>query len=261
MRLSNPPVNEVVLTTYFDPVLKDLKNEHIGLFWSSIASQFPRVEQKPPLSISNDQDDAIVSPDEFFPMPRFWFISRDSSEVVQVHKQAFTYNWRNIREAAYPGFHERIKPAFDTYSDKFVRFLREFTDGASPVVSRCELTYVNAIEQCEYWSGPDDTVNVVPSFSVIEQVGFASADFDFNHTYRYQYSTENQLQIAIRSARQRGNNEVTGLILQLEMTGSTSGQSRDEASEWFVSAHDRITETFVGMTDPEIRKKHWGSDE
>ncbi len=261
IQLSNPPVNEVILTVYFDPVLKDFKNEHVGLFWSSIASEFPRVEQKMPLSIANGQDDSFGSADEFFPMPRYWFVSRDSSEVIQVHKQAFTYNWRNVRETTYPGFHERVKPAFDAHSDAFARFLRENTPGAAPVVGRCELTYVNVITQCEYWSGPVDTANVVPSFSVIKDLGNTSADIDFNHTYRYQYSSENQLQIAIRSAKQRPTLDNTALILQFEIAGNTLGQTIDDTFVWFKDAHEEITRRFIGLTDPDVRKIHWGSNE
>ena len=260
IKLSNPPVNEVVLTTYFDPVLKGLRNEHIGLFWSSVASEFPRVEQNPPLSISNNQGEALVGSDEVFPMPRYWFISKDRSEVIQAHKQAFTYNWRNVGNDPYPGFHDQVKPAFDKYSDLFVRFLRDHTEDAAPAVNRCELTYVDIIEQCEYWSGPGDTAMVVPSFSALKHIGNPLA-FEFNHLYRYQYSPQDELQIAIRSVNQREKPEVAGLMLQFEMTGDTTGKSKDHVSEWFMRAHEKITEVFVGITDPKIRKEHWGSNE
>ena len=141
IEFTKPPVNEVVLTTYFDPVLRGLKNEHIGLFWSWLASEFPRVEQNAPLSPSNSQNEDLVGSGEVFPMPRYWFVSGDRSEVIQVHKYAFTYNWRNIGNNPYPGFHDQIKPSFDNYSDLLRRFLREHTEDAAPVVNRCQLTY------------------------------------------------------------------------------------------------------------------------
>ena len=122
IELTNPPVNEVVLTTYFDPVLTGFKSEHVGLFWSLIASGFPHVEQNPPLAPSNDEGDDLVGPGEIFPMPRYWFVSEDHSEVIQVHKKAFTYNWRNVGNNPYPGFHEQVKPVLTNIENCFYGF-------------------------------------------------------------------------------------------------------------------------------------------
>ena len=260
IELTNPPVNEVVLTMHFDPPLKGFKSEHVGLFWSRVASEFPIVEQHPPLSISNDQGDNLVDPGEIFPMPRYWFISEDHSELIQVHKQAFTYNWRNVGENPYPGFLEKVKPGFDKYSDLLLQFLRDHTEEASPAVNRCALTYIDIIEQSEYWSGPDDTAKVVPSFSSLEGIG-SPIGFEFNHSNRYRFSPQDELQIGIRTVRQRQNPEMAGLLLQFEVTGGTTGKSRGELSEWFMQAHGTITDVFLGITDQTIRKEYWGSNE
>ena len=109
-------------------------------------------------------------------------------------------------------------------------------------------------------SEPDDTTAVVPSFSVLEHVSDHIA-FEFNHLYRYQLSPQDELQVSIRSVRQRANPELAALLLQFEMTGDTTDKSRDDVSEWFIQAHEKITEVFVGITDPEIRKQYWGSNE
>ena len=260
IELTNPPVNEVVLTMHFDPVLKGFKSEHVGLFWSSVASEFPIVEQHPPLSISNAQGDDLVDPGEIFPMARYWFISDDRSEVIQVHKQAFTYNWRNVGENPYPGFFETVKPRFEKFSDLLLGFLQDHIEEATPTVNRCALTYVDIIEQSEYWSGPNDTANVVPSFSLLNGIG-DPVDIDFNHSNRYRFSTQDELQIGIRTARQRQNPEMCGLLLQFEMSGDTTGKSRDELSEWFLKAHETITDVFLKITDLAIRKEFWGSNE
>lgn len=260
IELTNPPVNEVVLTMHFDPVLKGFKSEHVGLFWSAVASEFPIVEQHPPLSISNAQGDDLVDPGEVFPMPRYWFISEDRSELIQVHKQAFTYNWRNVGENPYPGFDQRIKPAFDKYGDMFLQFLSEHTEQALPRVNRCALTYIDIIEMSDYWSGPNDTANVVPSFSSLEGIGGATG-FEFNHNNRYRFSSEDELQIGMRTVRQRHNPEVAGLLLQFEMSGDTTGKSRGDLTVWFMQAHQTITDVFLDITNETIRKEYWGSNE
>ena len=47
----NPPVNEVVISTYFNPPLSDFRNEHIGLFWERIRGEFPIVRQQLPVEL------------------------------------------------------------------------------------------------------------------------------------------------------------------------------------------------------------------
>lgn len=72
-KYKHPPINEVVIGVYFkDPILA-MRAEHVGLFWSGIASEFPEVAQNVP--IGGDID--ISAPGEIFPMPRFWFTSNE----------------------------------------------------------------------------------------------------------------------------------------------------------------------------------------
>ena len=144
----NPPVNEVVVSTYFNPPLSDFRNEHIGLFWERIRREFPIVRQQHPVGIRPHS-----TTDESSSMPRYWFIADNDINLIQIQKNAFMFNWRR-RGENYPRFHRHIKPAFDKYYGLFSEFIRtEIKTVEKLAVDLCELAYINALEPCELWSG------------------------------------------------------------------------------------------------------------
>ena len=88
---ARPPINEVVMSMFFNRPLEGFRSEHLGLFWEKIREDFPRVRQQIPLARSIG---AAVGPDEVTPMPRYWFIAADDTTIIQIQKDAFIYNWR-----------------------------------------------------------------------------------------------------------------------------------------------------------------------
>ncbi len=161
----HPPVDEVVVSTYFNPPLSDLRSEHIGLFWGKIREDFPVVSQQPPVMSQQSPVEVVqsINADEPFPMPRYWIVSEDETELIQIQKSAFMFNWRR-RDDEYPRFHRSIKPAFDGYYGLFSEFIRTEINMTEPLIDLCELTYINVLEPCEYWTGPQDTKKVLPAF-------------------------------------------------------------------------------------------------
>ena len=143
----SPPINEVVMATYFNPPLVDLRSQHIGLFWEEIRKEFPVVRQQVPVGVGPD-----IGPDEPFPMPRYWFIASDDINLVQIQKNAFMFNWRRRGQNQYPGFQD-IKLNFDRLYSDFENFLRHRIGISEVPVGLCELTYIDAIEECDYWHG------------------------------------------------------------------------------------------------------------
>ena len=149
----SPPINEVVIATYFKPAV-ELRSEHIGLFWAQIKSEFPLVRQQPPVGTE------IPMGGDVFPMPRYWFTADDGISLIQIQKNAFMFNWRR-REDEYPRYH-KIKPCFDKYYSLFSEFISAEVPSSEQAIDMCELTYVNAIPKCDFWSGPQDTSKVFP---------------------------------------------------------------------------------------------------
>lgn len=253
IKFQNPPINELVLATYFSPPVFSLRNEHIGLFWSKIRDQFPTVVQKPTIG-GLDAFEQIG--DEVFPMPRYWFIAGDEINLLQLQKNAFMLNWRR-HDTEYPHFHEHLKPAFDKYFSVFSDFVTKETDTSALSIDLCELTYINMIRRCEYWSGPEDTSTVLPYFNVpgpgVDAVSLSS----FNCTYAFVLEDDLQLRVTIKNAVASDNQEEPVLIIEIRASGRLGEASKSDTDPWFNRAHDAIISCFVGMTNEEIQHKYW----
>lgn len=253
VRFHNPPINELVIATYFNPPLFTLRSEHIGLFWSRIRNEFPVVEQQAPVG-GAETFERISG--EFFPMPRFWFVAEDNVNLIQLQKNAFMLNWRR-RDAQYPHFAENLKPAFDKYFRVFEDFAREDAGAQDIKIDLCELTYINTIEACEYWQGPQDTAKVIPSFVMPEMGVESSAAPAFNCTYVYVPSKDLQLRVSIRNAEVTAKPGTPVLVLEIKANGRLGQVGKSTVDEWFERAHDAIIASFVGMTSEDIQHKYW----
>jgi len=247
----NPPINEVVVSTYFNPPLSDLRSEHIGLFWGKIKQDFPIVSQQPIVGTELD-----ILGNEPFPIPRYWFIAEDKINLIQVQKNAFMFNWRRNDEK-YPRFHKNIKPTFDKYYGLFNEFVRTETNIEDLAVDLCELNYINVIDCCEYWEGPQDTPKIIPSFSMLNP-NIDDLDFlGFNCNFGYRLSSDLQINIGIRSGFRTQQQDRPVLIFEIKTSGRLGQIEKPEADEWFERAHDAIIKCFLSITDTDIQNRFW----
>jgi uncharacterized protein (TIGR04255 family) len=255
----NPPINEVVVSTYFNSQLSDFRSEHVGLFWEKIREKFPVARQQPPTAslVAAGLD---VNDDELFPMPRYWFIADDDISLIQIQKNAFMYNWRR-REDVYPRFYRDIKPTFDRYYGLFSEFIRAEIQKEELAIDLCELTYINALERCPFWGGPQDTEKVIPSFPILSPGIDVLGPPEFNCNYGYRIETDLQLSISIRSGVMAQKADAPVLIFEIRASARLGQVTKSEADEWFERAHDSVVRCFVGMTDQDIQKRHWESME
>jgi hypothetical protein len=129
------------------------------------------------------------------------------------------FNWRR-RDEDYPRFHRHIKTTFDKYYGLFSEFIRtEIKTVEDLAVDHCELTYVNALEPCEFWSGPQDTANDIPSVSILEPNINAYELPGFNCNYVYKIATDLQANIGIRAATMARQPEAPLLIFEIKASG------------------------------------------
>ena len=246
----NPPVNEVVVSTYFDPPLSDFRNEHVGLFWGLIKDEFPEVSQHIPVGFAPE----VI--DNEFPMPRYWFISENGINIIQIQQNAFMFNWRR-RDEGYPRFHRNIKPTFDKYYGFFSEFVRTRINDADPTIDRCELVYINTLEAFEFWTGPQNTTNVIPSFSILD-LGISDAEAQgFNCNYIYTVQTDLQINIGIHAVTKAQQPGSPVLIFEIRAIGRLGRVSKPATDEWFERAHGAIKRCFIGMTSSEIQNCYW----
>lgn len=148
----SPPVVETVLSVQFEK-LRGFRSVHAGLLWNRMREQFPRTKEHTALDpvIERKTGEEPLSAkfrlemqDDRFP-ERFWFISHDDSELVQVQNTRFIKNWRKRNQGEeYPRYVASIKPAFLRDFKIFQDFIVEQELGGLKV-NQCEVTYVNHI--------------------------------------------------------------------------------------------------------------------
>jgi len=126
-----------------------------------------------------------------------------------------------------------------------------------PAIDLCELTYVNVVERCAFWDGPQDTQDVIPSFSLINPGvdTVTSPGFDCNYTYRVE--DDLQISIGIRSGVMAQQADAPVLIFEIRARARLGQVAKSEADEWFERAHHSVLECFVGITAQNIQEKYW----
>ena len=251
MVFTNPPVDEVIVSAYFDPPLTGLLSEHIGLFWAEIRDEFTQVRQQPPLPGNQN----IVA-NETFPMPRYWFIANNEINLIQIQRNAFIFNWRK-RDEDYPRYHYDIKVNFDKYFGLFSKFLHEKGIASEPTVDLCELCYINAVESCEYWENPDQTSNVIPSFSFLNHGIEMEKPFGFTCNYLYDIETDMKINIGISTRINADQPSSNRLMFEIRAQGSFPRVAKSATEDWFERAHGTIERCFLKITAPEIQEKYW----
>jgi uncharacterized protein (TIGR04255 family) len=145
-----PPVAEVALAVQFaQPVADDTFT--LGRFWPKIAAHFPHLEPQPPLPPMGEQfGEASLPPLSFQifsrpPSGRYWFLSEDRAELVQVQPDRFAFNWRKEPncEVEYPRYRHLRERFFGIYS----RFVESCHEAGREVLPHWgEVTYINQIE-------------------------------------------------------------------------------------------------------------------
>jgi uncharacterized protein (TIGR04255 family) len=176
-----PPVSEVVhsialarQSALSGPLLPSVLGD-----WFT---RHPRVEPAPPYEIPPEPANLVASvqPPRIqlmatSPLPRYWLISDDDQELVQVQPDYLALNWRNRRDDNdYPGYTEM--------RNRFHSLLRATEDGLSkhqgalkPI--RAELTYINTIHPDSRWSSHHDTGRIIrvalPAEVTYERLSFS----------------------------------------------------------------------------------------
>jgi uncharacterized protein (TIGR04255 family) len=246
-KYENPPINEVVIGAYLkDPILS-MRVEHVGLFWQKLIDRFPKSMQN--MTIGNVE---IPADGEIFPMQRFWFISEDDAHLIQIQRNAILFNWRK-RDNFYPHY-EDIKREFDSIFSQFQSFAKDSFGVPHIGIAQCELTYINIIEDEDYFRTFADTTTVIPQHSSPLIEGFPPPQF--NTAYAFQADKDIQLGVNIQS-RRNANTQNDVLYFELRTTGPVPEGTKAAADAWLDRAHDVIGNTFNTLTNPEIQQKYW----
>ncbi len=137
-----PPVEEVVIGVQFEPL--ELHAVHFGSYWLQIRERYPSSQDQPPLAPQIEQDAPQVPSFSvragLLPL-RCWFLNSTETELIQLQKDRFLRNWRQIKgNERYPRFAYLI----EKFREELTGFLK-FVDkeGLGRVqVNQCELSHL-----------------------------------------------------------------------------------------------------------------------
>jgi uncharacterized protein (TIGR04255 family) len=147
----NPPVIEVSVGYLFSG-LQNYTSLRAASFHTDLKDEYPIVEEHPPLGPTFEtfgSVDAGSAQIRFELMegavrPRFFFVSQDQAELVQLQGDRIHYNWRKTTsEAGYPRF-PQIRERFIRAWSKLQSWAQKEELG-QPSVTQCEVVYVNRI--------------------------------------------------------------------------------------------------------------------
>lgn len=150
-----PPVIEVALAVQFD-ALPELGAAETGALWSRYRKEYPETEDQPPIPQATESFDPPRPKAVKFkvvqgvPETRCWFKNRTGTELIQVQKDRFVFNWRQHgSEESYPRY-EQVRAKFATHFRTFELFLKGRQLGRV-VPNQCTVTYVNNIMPDKNW--------------------------------------------------------------------------------------------------------------
>jgi uncharacterized protein (TIGR04255 family) len=164
-----PPLNEVVLSIQFGVL--PFRNIHAGLIWQKFAADYPSVEEQSPLEPVFETFGPLKPgmPNLGFQLGnvseplRYWFVSAEGNELLQVQKDRLIHNWRQRKpDDAYPRY-ESIREKFKNEVDRAAVFFRE-TNLGEISCNQCEVTYINLIA-----ADGDATSKMDKIFSIVRE--------------------------------------------------------------------------------------------
>lgn len=246
---TNPPLNEVVFSIGF-PDLYPMRAEHIGLFWDLIRNEYPISEQTAPVG------GISTTSEEVFPLARFWFISSDNSELVQLQRNRLMLNWRqSLNDTGYP----RYPRLFERFRSAYARFKSFVSENSLGLVepSSYELSYINHLDENSDISSVSDLKTVISNITVL-----LPADHDYsvdgiNCLQTYKYSGPNVLKLHVQPVTRRRDGQRV-VQYEIQTHADIAEQEKIEMQPWFDDAHARIVQTFRGTTNPDIQRRCWG---
>lgn len=146
-----PPVVEASLGIQFDG-LPNYNSLHAADFWADIKNEFPAVQEMAPLdpsfetfglsdgAIRQHQIQLIQAPIQ----PRFFFVSADGSELVQLQRDRLSFNWRkrdnNSEYPRYPYVRQKLAAQLGNLQNWIKR-----NSLGELVPNQCEAVYVNRV--------------------------------------------------------------------------------------------------------------------
>jgi uncharacterized protein (TIGR04255 family) len=249
---ARPPIDEVVIGVQFEP-LAELHAAHLGIYWSLIRKRYPTAEEQVPLPPQMELETPApplpiaIRPGPLF--PRHWFLDPTKNELIQVQRDRFLRNWRQITgNEGYPRFHYLIAK-FKEEWEGFQDFLEQERLGPTKV-NQCELSYVNHLEPGHGWKDYSELDNVFTHVRALPE-GFLPKPEIQSWESRFKLPDGKGRMHVEAQPMFRARDFKLVLSLALTVRGSPGLDAKTEAVlAWFEMAHEWIVRGFAQLTHP-----------
>ena len=260
---ARPPVEEVVLSVLFNP-LDRLLAPHLGEIWQEFKKDgFAHIVERPPLlhaveTFPAPGQEAQLRIGDVPPLARIWFIHETETEIIQVQRDRFTFNWRKTES-------DPVYPRFTAICEKFEGFYTRFTQTVNNMQIgevtplQYELTYIDQLRHGDGWDTLDDIGKIYNLFIHSPQTksfwsGMEAVNF---HASFPVADLPGRLHLAISNGMRMPEQRQT---LQTDFTvRGFPENSEDTMITWFKSARDHIREKFASMFSDDIQTRIWES--
>jgi uncharacterized protein (TIGR04255 family) len=264
VRFLRPPIEEVVLGVQFEP-LPALQPAHIGSFWERIKDRFPRTETQPALPHVVEQFPAQKSPrlqlhireEDITAGLRYWFVSTDGTELVQIQPDRLIVNWRRGEQSGqYPHF-EHVRALFDEVFITFQAFLDERGLGILRP-DQCEVTYIDHIEPGSVWRDHRDIPQVVPALAPPSDDAIVGELEDAGLHIRYVIPDERgrpwgRLSVTVNPANRRADGKPL-IVITSTVRGRPDGTELEAIGRFFERGHESAVRAFYLLTSPAMHE-------
>lgn len=255
----NPPVSEVVFGVQFDSLLS-LKAAHLGAYWSTIKTEYPNLQDVPPLQPiidpykNRESAKAVgIQLSNVPPLPRVFFIDDDGARLIQLQRDRFHHNWRKKEDPdVYPRYGE-VKAEFLKQYDGFCGFVD--SEGIGTIQpTQYELTYINHVYIGTLWLNLLDLKDLMPPLAWIQpEDSFLPVPDSVVSAYTFLCEPcAGHLTISVSNATRRTDGQEL-LVLELTIRGFDSTIA---IGEWFGRARDWIVRGFTSLTSQSAHL-HW----
>lgn len=264
-----PPVQEVALSVQFES-LRKLDTRHIGLLWQIFSEKdFKKFEEHPPLNTAFEifGDEKIIPRLEMEildkpPLPRSWFVSSNGSELIQIQKDRFAYNWRRDNPLSEDPKYPRYKVNRQKFIDLFKiyeNFLAHEEIGEIQP-NQCEITYVNPIFTEDNWEKFSELYKIFKLYKPLEESSFLPEPETVSMHLSYVIHTGNEkpvgrLHISTTPVFSEDKRKV--FLLKLIARGKPINENLNGIIDFFDLGRTWIVKAFTELTTDTMHKK-WG---
>jgi uncharacterized protein (TIGR04255 family) len=263
------PVNEVVYSIGFERKAS-LVPPRLGVALTDLIARYPNTEVQQPYDMPLElplekQPTAVVAPRiDFLGVDqlniRYWLISPDEVEVVQLQPNYLATNWRRRRpDQPYPGYAALRQRFAETYDQVNRAVLAQQEEPVRP--RQVELTYVNILQPDSLWQHHGEAHQVVrvqfEDVADYEQLSFAYTRGLPGPHGQGSDGFVGRMYVNVQPAVDIGRHRPAINLTLTVRSAPLDPQTLQAALEFFETAHTAITRAFRSITTEQARRV-WG---